>query len=327
MQSNTKEMVLSPAVEQFMQDVDKGLSAKAKQLSSKYFYDKIGDALFVKIMNLPEYYLTRSELEIFTNKTERIIKALQISPDNYFELVELGAGDGLKTKQLLAKLCDINCQFDYLPIDISGNALDLLEANLNRELPKVNVKKQQGDYFGILESLKVRKNPKIVLFLGSNIGNMTDDMAADFVQQLDENLAVGDNLFLGVDRIKSASIVLPAYSDSQGVTAAFNFNLLDRINRELGGNFDTTQFSHKATYDETEGIVRSYLVSRTEQSVWIECLNKAYAFEAGERIHTEVSRKYNDEIINQLIAKTDFSIVAQISDSKNYFTNYILEKR
>jgi dimethylhistidine N-methyltransferase len=310
----------------FKQDIVHGLNSSPKTLPSKYFYNKKGDALFVEIMNLPEYYLTRSELDIFKNKTQQLITSFDVQTDTHFELIELGAGDGLKTKELLKSLDAQNYKFDYLPIDISINALDLLEKDLQVELPNVTVKKQQGDYFEVLASLNQSKLPKIILFLGSNIGNMTDDLAADFIYKLGSNLQKGDKLLLGVDLIKSTDIVLPAYNDSKGITAAFNLNLLDRINDELGGNFNINQFSHQPEYNETEGIAKSYIVSTVQQNVELKGIDKSFEFKAGEKIHTEISRKYNDKLIHQIIAHTDFELDIKIMDSKAYFANYILTR-
>lgn len=313
-------------IETFKKDVDQGLKASTKTLPSKYFYNKKGDALFVEIMKLPEYYLTRCELDIFENKTQELIDGLDIQPETYFELIELGAGDGTKTKKLLASLANQNYAFDYLPIDISANALDLLEKDLCKELPKVSVQTQQGDYFEVLASLKKSKKPKVVLFLGSNIGNMTDDLAAEFIYNLGANLQAGDKLLLGVDLIKANDIVLPAYNDSKEITAKFNLNLLDRINHELGGNFNQEQFKHQPEYDESEGIAKSFIVSTTHQTVEIKALGKSYHFTEGEKIHTEISRKYNDDLLQKIIQNTDFSLETKILDSKGYFADYILKR-
>lgn len=313
-------------IEQFKNDVDAGLSAKDKYLPSKYFYDKKGDALFVEIMHLPEYYLTRAELDIFENQTADIIKTLKLAPGHYFELIELGAGDGLKTKKLLALLSGEQFQFDYFPIDISQNALNKLEADLKKELPNVSVQKRQGDYFKILASLKEIKKPKVILFLGSNIGNMPDQVATQFIYDLGANLHPGDKLLLGADLIKPASIVLPAYNDSKGVTAAFNYNLLTRINNELQADFNIENFRHEPEYNEQSGIAKSYLVSLTDQPVFIKAINRSFDFKAGERIETEVSRKYNDEIISDIISKTDFKLSGKLNDSENNFSLYVLER-
>jgi L-histidine N-alpha-methyltransferase len=314
-------------IDQFKREVDEGLSNQEKSLPSKYFYDKIGDALFVKIMHLPEYYVTRSEYEIFKQQSNGIITALQLNPDTYFELIELGAGDGLKTKELLKALNRENYTFDYMPVDISQNALDSLEADLNIQLPSLSIKKKQGDYFEVLKSLKENENPKTILFLGSNIGNMSDEVATHFISELSANLQEGDKLFLGVDLIKPASVVLAAYNDNQGVTAAFNLNLLNRINRELEADFKVHTFIHLPEYDEKDGIAKSYLVSTKTQQVYIAELNKIFDFQEGEKILMEISRKYNDAILNTILSKSDFEIKGRLTDSKKYFSNYILERK
>ena len=311
---------------QFKKDVEQGLGASPKTLPSKYFYDKKGDELFVQIMNLPEYYLTRAEFEIFKEQSEELIQALEITPKQHFELIELGPGDGTKTKELLKVLDQGDYQFDYLPIDISQNALDQLEQNLSEELPGVSVRKKQGDYFTMLASLRESHHPKVLFFLGSNIGNMTDRQAAEFIYKLGSNLLPGDKLFLGVDLIKPANIVLPAYSDPAGLTKAFNLNLLSRINSELGGDFDINRFSHQPEYTVENGIAISYLVSKVEQTVTLNGSSQIFKFSQGEKILTEISRKYDDEIINKIIRNTDFQITHKLTDRNGYFADYILER-
>ena len=312
--------------EQFNMEVDRGLSSSPKTLPSKYFYDKKGDALFVQIMNMPEYYLTRAEFEIFKEQNEEIIEALDIKQNKYFELIELGPGDGTKTKELLKTLVSGNYDFDYLPVDISQNALDQLEQSLEKELPEVSVKKKQGDYFSMLGSLKEEKHPKVIFFLGSNIGNLTDTEAADFIYKLGANLRSGDKLLLGVDLIKSEAIVGPANDDPKGITKMFNLNLLHRINNELDGNFSLDSFVHKPEYSEEEGIARSFIESSKDQTVRINGNANAYFLKKGEKIHTEISRKYNDKIIKNIIKSTDFRISGKLTDSKNYFSDYILTR-
>jgi len=321
---NKKESPKS-ILEQFKKEVNEGLTESLKTLPSKFFYDKKGDALFVEIMHLPEYYVTRSEHEIFKDKSASIIKALQLNQDTYFELIELGAGDGMKTKELLKELSRENYKFDYIPVDISQNALENLEKDLNHQMPHIAVKTKQGDYFEVLESLKENQHPKVILFLGSNIGNMPDEVAEDFIANLSENLNFGDKFFLGVDLIKPAAIVLPAYNDSKGVTASFNLNLLERINRELDADFEIENFKHQPEYDEKEGIATSFLVSTKEQDVFIKKLNKIFHFGKGEKILTEISRKYNDKILDKILKKTAFVIKDRITDRKKYFANYVLE--
>jgi dimethylhistidine N-methyltransferase len=311
---------------QFAADIDAGLSKANKTLSSKYFYDKKGDELFMQIMALPEYYLTRAELEIFTEQTTQLIDALGMSKSQHFELIELGAGDGSKTKFLLKELLEQGYDFDYFPIDISGNVLEHLCENLQPELPALSIKAQQGDYFEILESLKDSHAPKVVLFLGSNIGNQSDEQAAAFMYSLGANLTSGDRVVLGADLIKSVDVVLPAYNDAQGVTKAFNLNLLTRINRELSGDFDISQFEHAPEYTEQEGIAKSYIQSKIDQTVTIEATGKSYHFAKGERVHVEISRKYNEAVLAKILKDTDFSVVDCLKDSKAYYGDFILER-
>jgi len=314
-------------IKEFAKDVDLGLSQKEKKLSSKYFYNKEGDELFVEIMKMPEYYLTRSEMEIFSIQTYDLINAFELDKNTHFELVELGAGDGTKTIKLLEVLNKNNYQYDYMPVDISNNALNQLEASLKKQLPKLSIKAKHGDYFNILESLKDSHHPKIVLFLGSNIGNMTDDAASQFLYQLGANLNKNDKLLIGADLIKPADIVMPAYNDKEGITRDFNLNLLKRMNNELDATFDVEAFEHAPEYNEQEGIAKSYLKSKRNQHVTIKTIGKAYQFNEGEKIHTETSRKYSDEILKNILANTDFEIINKFTDAKHYFADYLLNRK
>lgn len=312
--------------EQFAKDVDDGLSKNNKTLPSKYFYNQRGDELFVEIMNLPEYYLTRAEMEVLSKQTQQVVEAFGVDSFVPFDLIELGAGDGSKTIKILEFLTAHQYQFDYVPVDISKNILEDLEQSVKNTLPSLSVKQQHGDYFEILESLKFRDCPKIVLFLGSNIGNMMDDAAGSFLKRLSKHLNPGDKLLLGADLIKAADIVLPAYNDEQGVTRDFNMNLLHRMNTELDATFNVDNFEHTPEYDEAEGVARSFITSTENQQVAIHKIGKVYEFKAGERIHTEVSRKYNDDIMNTLIHDTHFSIENKFTDSNDYFADYILSR-
>ncbi len=311
--------------ESFLADVRAGLSSSPKSLPSKYFYDAAGDALFVQIMALPEYYLTRAEMEIFASQANDIVSAFDQDTNVPFEVIELGAGDGSKTVHLLRALLEQDYDFDYIPVDISANAMRGLERDLRRELPGININPKAGDYFAMLGELRATKHPKIILFLGSNIGNLLDQEAAQFMSGLAANLVPGDKLLLGVDSIKSAEIVLPAYNDKSGITRQFNLNLLRRINRELGGNFDVTKFEHCAEYDSNEGIARSFLVSQCDQVVTLEGANTQYSFVQGERMKVEISRKYDVKILGNILRGTGFDIVDSFSDTTQYFTDYLLE--
>jgi L-histidine N-alpha-methyltransferase len=178
----------------------------------------------------------------------------------------------------------------------------------------------------MLASLRESQHPKVLFFLGSNIGNMNDQQAADFIYKLGSNLRANDKLFLGVDLIKPSNIVLPAYDDPAGLTRDFNLNLLARINRELGGDFDLDTFLHQAEYTVESGVAKSYLVSKTDQTVTLNGSGKTFSFSRNEKIQTEISRKYSDEIINKIIHDTDFKVTEKLTDQQGHFADYILTR-
>lgn len=311
----------------FAQDVKLGLESSPKTLPSKYFYDKRGSELFSAIMQVPEYYLTNAEMEIFSEQSARLIKQIDLHPNTPFDLLELGVGDGKKTIKLLKALSKQNYTFTYHPIDISAKALQQVEGNISKEIPNLSLQTQKGDYFEILNELKNTQKPKVVLFLGSNLGNMDDQQAEHFLSQLSENLNPGDKLVLGLDLQKSPDIILPAYNDSKGVTSEFNLNLLHRINTELGANFDLSKFKHAPEYDEINGIAKSFMQSEMAQEVTIQAIETTIELAEGEKIHTEISRKYNHDIVFKLCESTGFEIVETLSDSKGYFSDFVLNKR
>ncbi len=286
----------------FAEDVEFGLSGDPKFLSSKYFYDDEGSRLFQEIMKLPEYYLTRSEREIFRKQTEDIYKAFR-AENSEFDLIELGAGDGTKTSLLVEYFLERKTKFSYVPIDISSEALNFLTEKFTAEFPSLDIQTEQGDYFKTLETFKEKsERRKIILFLGSNIGNFREEQALEFFKHLREVMNAEDLIFIGFDLHKNPKTILNAYDDSQGVTSRFNLNLLKRINRELGADFNTEEFSHYASYHPTECAARSYLISHKEQTVFIKSLGKSFHFKKWEPIYMEVSQKYNLEMIEKLAA-------------------------
>lgn len=309
------------AVDHFRSDVLNGLKNTPKKLSSKYFYDKIGDHLFQQIMAMPSYYLTRCELDIFKNKTDELIDLL-IPGDESFDLIELGAGDAMKSTYLLEQLIRKGVNFTYMPIDISGNILSILHKKLSSQLPELKITCLEGDYFEMLQkaaSLSDRR--KVVLFLGSNIGNMTPEEAEDFCLHLNNNLSQKDRVLVGFDLKKNPHTILEAYNDKEGITASFNLNLLTRINNELDGNFDIKQFQHYQTYDPVTGACRSFLISLISQGVVIG--NTKISFEENEFIDMEISQKFSPERIRELGEKSGFTITGEIKDSKKWFVDTI----
>lgn len=310
----------------FEREVRQGLTDFPKHLSSKYFYDEVGDKLFQDIMAMPEYYLTDAEFSILEqHKTE--ISELFSRGSETFNLIELGAGDGKKTKILLKELSDKKIDFTYIPIDISQNALDQLTETIENELPTVRTKALQGTYFETLSTFnELNYAKKVILFLGSNIGNLLHEQAINFLRSVREIMLKDDLLFLGVDQKKHPKKILDAYNDTTGITAAFNKNILFRINKELGGDFNPDNFLHWEVYDPETGTAKSYLVSKEAQEVSIKKLGLKVSFKPWETIHTEISQKYDDEIMKWLAQEAGLTIATEFSDTQNQFKNYVLKK-
>ena len=308
----------------FAQDVLNGLTAKNKHLSSKYFYDDNGSRIFQEIMNMPEYYLTDAEFEILSMQSKQIIDALQFSTP--FNIVELGAGDGLKTFKLLQYLVDKNINFNYVPIDISQEAIDLLTARLTERLPGLNIKPKVGDYFEILKVNKQSDYPSLLLFLGGNIGNYNEDKAKHLLELFNDNMKAGDKLLIGFDIKKNPIIIHNAYYDQHGITKRFNLNLLLRINRELQADFKIDDFDFYCHYNPITGDVKSYIVSLRKQTVELKALSKTINFDYNELIWTELSKKYSLNEISDLAKASNFKLTSNFLDCKHYFTDSLWEK-
>jgi len=306
----------------FAKDINDGLSAQNKSLPSRYFYDKKGDELFIKIMKMPEYYLTDAELEIFNCQTALLIDSFGMNGE-HFEIVELGAGDGLKVVNLLKQLNGSN--FTYAPIDISKNAIVKLKSRVLGEIPSLDFDGRQGEYFEVLDSLK-DVGKKVILFLGSNIGNLSDERAHDFMLKISQSMNAHDRLLIGFDLKKDPEIIERAYDDPHGFTRDFNLNLLSRINNELDGEFDIGKFEHVPKYDQEKGIALSYLESLEDQIVFIGAIGKSFKFKKGEQIHTEISRKYDLQIINKIAKDTGLIVKDTFYDSQKYFVDVLFEK-
>lgn len=314
------EKVKSPHHD-FSSEVLVGLSKKIKRIPSRYFYDQRGSQLFQKIMDLPEYYLTPCEFEILRTKKEEFSGLMKEEP---FNLVELGAGDGRKTSILVDHFLNRSLKFKYVPIDISESSMKGLIRYLGREFPHLEVEGIVAEYFdGIkwLNHLNDRKN--LVLFLGSSLGNFDKSRSRVFLHNLWNSLQRGDYVVIGFDLKKEINLMLQAYNDSQGITSEFNLNLLNRINRELGGNFNLDKFRHYSSYDVFTGAMESYLVSLEKQTVFLKKIGQTFSFEEWEPIHTEYSYKYLESDILSLAQETGFAIEKQLYDSKKYFVDSI----
>lgn len=276
-------------------------------------------------MALPEYYLTGCEYDIINANKEQFENLF--STEAGFDLIELGAGDGKKTKLLLEHFVKNKVNFSYKPVDISADVLEELEESVKSTWPSLDIETLQGTYIQVLDNIsEYNQRKKIIMLLGSNIGNLTHEQAVDFLKSIQETMNVGDILFMGLDQKKSPARILSAYKDSKGVTEAFNKNLLTRINRELEADFDIESFTHWPTYNPETGTTKSFLVSQKQQKVHINQLNLTVKFEAWESIHTEISQKYDDSTVSWLAKEAGLQIAAQFSDQKGYFKDYILEK-
>jgi dimethylhistidine N-methyltransferase len=320
-QQGSSAKLQTPTNNQFYIDVIAGLTSNRKRLNSKYFYDAVGDKLFQDLMNSPEYYPTDCEMEIFTSHTADLAKAITAGGDA-FDLIELGAGDASKSSHLLSYLIDKKANFTYLPIDISANVISYLNVTLPVTLPGIQITGLQGEYFDMLKkAASISNKRKVVMFLGSNVGNMPVSEAEVFCRELRNNLSPGDMVLVGVDLKKNPKTILAAYNDKDGITKKFNLNLLERINRELQGNFDINQFDHYATYDPESGACKSYVISLINQQIKIG--EETISFKKDEYIYMEISQKYTVEQINNMAKVAGFKPLSQVFDSKNWFVDAI----
>lgn len=305
--------------EQLALDVLTGFMSKSKFIPSKYFYDDIGSDLFVKITKSDDYYPTKAERSIFEKNKEQIISHFK-GDSELLHLIELGAGDGHKTKLLVDELVKNEINIEYNPIDISENAIVGVSEKFNEA--GVNTFGIVGEYIPALKwAYKNKTGKKLILFLGSNIGNFSMCDSLVFLQTIWKNLSHDDHILIGFDLKKDINILLSAYNDKDGITSKFNLNLLSRINKELGANFNIEDFQHFGTYNPNIGGMESYLISKKKQKVKIDYLEKEFEFSEYEAIHLEYSFKYLIEDIQYLAKETGFEIVDNFVDEKGFFTD------
>lgn len=303
---------------QFRNDVLAGLRARPRRLQSVYFYDDAGSALFEQITQLPEYYLTRVEREILAEHADSIVSPVLGQPTC---VVDLGAGDGHKTRILLERMHALGADVRYAPVDVSAAALWDSEQRIQRELPWLKVDPIHDDYIaGLTRVREVQAGRKLlVTWLGSSIGNFTYGQASSMLSGLAGALHVSDTLLIGFDLLKDPDLLVAAYADSQGVTAQFNFNLLERINKELDGDFDPREFVHHATFAPDRSAMESYLLSKRRQTVNVA--GERFELEAWEPIQTETSCKYSDRQIEGLLANSGLVRTATYRDADGWFAD------
>jgi L-histidine Nalpha-methyltransferase len=299
--------------------VGEGLSANPKRLPPKLFYDAQGSRLFDQITETPEYYPTRTERGIF----EEFAPEIAAQAGNNVTLVELGAGSARKTRLVIEALLRRQLRLDFYPVDVSPTALREALARLNGDFPNLHVAPIVADYSHGLPSLKDLPGHKLTLFLGSTIGNLEPEEAVQFLVQLRQSLAPGDALLAGFDMTKDADTLNAAYNDREGVTAAFNKNVLGRINRELGGRFDLAAFRHVAFWNPEASRVEMHLESLREQAVWVQDLGRCFYFSRGERIHTENSYKFSSPAISALLSRSGWRLEKTWTDPQNWFSEVL----
>ena len=303
------------------EDVRNGLTASPKRFLPKYFYDELGSQLFEAICLLPEYYLTRAENEILQTYADEIAASVE----GQKTLVEMGSGSASKTRLVIEALLREQKELLFVPVDISATALESSSRILLQSYPPLRIEAYAADYFaGLAELGKTDRGRTLALFLGSNISNFDQGEAIRFLKAMRSVLHKGDALLLGADLKKDPKILEAAYNDALGVTSAFNLNVLARINRELGGNFQLRAFKHHAFYNEHAGRVEIYIQSLMNQRVRIEKLDLEVEFSIGELIHTENSYKYDPAGIDALATTTGFKRTRTWLDSQERFSSNLL---
>jgi len=291
----------------------RGLSGRPLSIPSKYFYDDRGSALFDAICDLPEYYLTRSEQLLLDRRSEEIAHLTEAN-----ELVELGAGTARKTRHLIESLLERGRGLHYAPLDISQYALNQAERSLSKEYPDLHITGIRCDYTETLEPL-IPDPGCLAVFLGSTIGNFPHDSAVNLLQRLRDRLAQGDWFLMGVDLVKPVEILEAAYNDGAGVTAEFNKNILNVVNRAVGGDFDPGAFEHLAFFNREESQIEMHLVAQREMTVKLTALDLRVEVLDGERIRTEISRKFTRSRTEGILAQAGFGLRHWFVSDNGYF--------
>jgi len=314
-------------LERMAGDVRAGLLATPKDLSPwpKYFYDEKGSELFEEITALPEYYQTRTELSILEEKAPEIVARTRCR-----ELVELGSGSASKTRALLDAMMATRERSNsgegrvcYVPFDVSESAVTGSASRLLKEYPTLEISGFVGDFDHSLERLLARPrrdgSGRLVIFLGGTIGNFTPELRRSFLERIGAGLESGDHLLIGMDLIKDARVLETAYDDAAGVTARFNKNLLNVLNRKLGGEFDPELFSHRATYNAEESRIEMWLDSKVEQKVPVAALGLEVPFRAGEGMRTEISSKFTRESVETTFREAGLRLLDLHTDGRDLF--------
>ncbi|MEO1133065.1 MAG: L-histidine N(alpha)-methyltransferase [Cyanobacteria bacterium J06639_1] len=303
------------------EDAIAGLSAISKWLPSTYFYDERGSQLFEQICQLPEYYPTRTEAAIL----ERVAVAIADRVGRT-ELFELGSGSSTKTRLLLDVFSDRGSLSRYVPVDVSSEMLIQSAKTLLAAYPSLRVRAVADDYFHVWDRLPVATAKRTVVFLGSTLGNLDPQSCDRFLSKLSAAVDVGDYFLLGIDLQKPVAILEAAYNDSQGVTAEFNLNLLRHLNCRLSGDFELTQFAHRAFYNREQHQIEMHLVSQIRQTVTLKAIDLVVELEAGESIRTEISRKFDLADMERVLKPKGWTVRDRWTDDRQWFGLMLLQK-
>lgn len=307
------------ALPQYAEEVAEGLLSQPKTLPCKLFYNAAGSALFEEITELPEYYLTRTELAILRDRADDMARAVGTG----VTVIELGAGTATKTGTFLEALTRRQMRVEYVPVDISPAALREARERVQSQLRSASVRPVVADFSAGFGFLREIPGKKLVLYLGSSIGNFNPDAAVQMLSQIRRELQDGDALLLGTDLVKNASILVPAYDDSQGVTERFNKNILCRLNRELGANVDLDSFRHVATWNKKLSRMEIYLESLRPQTINLGLLNLRITMAEDERIHTENSYKYTMPMVRAMLNPAGFALERSWFDQRKWFALHL----
>jgi dimethylhistidine N-methyltransferase len=304
-------------------DVRQGLAASAKHLPPHLFYDAAGSALYERITELPEYYPTRAEREIFETHADAIVARAARDWGGPLHVIELGAGSASKTEVLLRALLRTQPSCQYTPVDVSASALQDAQRRLAATLPAVRVRPLVTTHARAFDALRDVPPRQLVLFIGSSVGNLEDAEATRLLSDLRAALGAQATVLLGTDLRKSPEVLLPAYDDAAGVTAAFNKNVLTRINRELAGHFQLEHFRHVARWNDDASRIEMHLESRRRQEVAIDALGMHVTFRAGETIHTESSIKYTVPRVERLLQLAGLHLEHSFFDAQRRFATHL----
>jgi len=315
---------------EFVKDVEKGLADKQKHISPKFFYDKKGSKLFEEICDQPEYYLNRSESLILKRSVDEIMDKLG---EKQISIIELGNGNSLKTRILLKPILANLRKVCYFPIDVSLKTLKKSLKDLSKEYVNLEIFGICSDYVSgltkINDFMKMKNNipkNKLIIFLGSSIGNFHPKEAKNFLYSLKRYIRQEDALLIGIDLEKDKRILDKAYNDKKGLTAKFNLNILARINRELDGEFKLSSFEHKSFYNIHKHRIEMHLESKLDQEVRVGATKKTFHFKKGETIHTENSYKYSQNNLNELVKNAGLEMIQSFTDRKKQYTLILLKK-